>query len=265
MSASTGSQDHEGRVIDFGRTAVDYERHRPGFPDGFFERLERVGWISAGQRALDLGTGTGSLALGFATRGLDVTGLDIAPELLEVARQVAADRGVSVRFVTGRAEATGEDSASFDLVSAGQCWWWFDEDEAIREAQRVLVPGGRLLICSFSYLPLPDNVAGRTEDLILAHNPGWPKAGWQGVHPEQVHALDRAGFREVESFSYVVEVPFSHAAWRGRIRTCNGVGSALSAEQVERFDTDLAEMLIREFESDLRVPHRVFATSGIMP
>jgi SAM-dependent methyltransferase len=203
--------------------------------------------------------------LGFAARGLEVTGLDISSELLEVARQSAVDLELSARFIEGRAEVTGQDDASFDLVSAAQCWWWFDADAAIREARRILVPGGRLLICNFSYLPMLDNVASRTEDLILKHNPGWSEAGWPGVHPEQVQALDQGGFQVVESFSYVTGVPFSHESWRGRIRTCNGVGSALSVEQVELFDVELIELLAREFPDKFLVPHRVFATSGINP
>ena len=262
MTGSARIEDHEGRVIDFGRTAADYEQYRPGFPESFFDRLLDLGWVSANQRALDLGTGTGSLALGFAARGLDVIGLDIAPELLDVARETAADRDLSAHFVMGRAEDTGQDGDSFDLVSAGQCWWWFESDDAIREAKRALAPGGRLLICSFSYLALPGNVAGRTEDLILEHNPGWPKAGWRGVHPEQVQALDRGGFEDVESFSYVVDVPFTHESWRGRVRTCNGVGSSLDQDEVERFDAGLAHMLANEFDATLHIPHRVFATSG---
>ena len=263
MIEGAGFEDHEARAIDFGRTVADYEQHRPGFPESFFDRLVRLRWISENLRALDVGAGTGSLALGFAARGLEVTGLDIAPELLSVARQSAVDRELSVRFVLARAEATTQDDASFDLVSAGQCWWWFNSDEAIREARRVLAQGGRLLICSFSYLPLPGSVAGRTEALVLGHNPGWSKAGWPGIHPEQVQALDRGGFTDVESFSYIVDVPFSHDGWRGRMRTCSGVGSSLGPEQVERFDTALAEMLAREFPGELSVPHRVFAASGI--
>ena len=258
-------KDHENRAIDFGRRADDYDRFRPGFPDGFLGRLERDRWIEAGQRALDLGTGTGTLALGFAARGLKVTGIDIAPELLDVARGRARNQDLSVRFVQGRAEATGQDGASFDVVSAGQCWWWFDSDAALSEAVRVLAPNGRLIICSFNYLPLPDTVALSTEDLILKHNPGWSKGGWRGVHPEHVEALDRGGFQQVESFSYVVDVSFTHEAWRGRVRTSNGVGSSLNTAEVERFDTELADILDCDFSGSLTVPHRVFAATGIRP
>jgi SAM-dependent methyltransferase len=263
VSHGSAFSDRDGRLIDFGRTASDYEQHRPGFPDSFFDRLHHDRWIRPGQRALDLATGTGAVALGLASRGLEVVGLDLAPELLAVARNSAARQGLPAHFVQARAETTGFDDGTFDLVTAGQCWWWFDAGEVISEVRRILSPGGRLIICNFSYLALPGNVAARTEELVLHHNPGWPKAGWRGVHPEQIKALDHGGFRQVESFSYVTDVTFDHAGWRGRIRTCNGVGSELEPERVERFDHDLAGLLAAEFPGELAVPHRVFAASGI--
>lgn len=264
MSA-TGPVDHRGRSIDFGRSADDYDRHRPGFPDSLHERLSERGWTLPGMRALDIGTGTGSLALGLARRGLDVVGLDVSEPLLVVARDRASTLGLEVRFVHGTAEETGQEAGCFDLVTAGQCWWWFDAPRAAREVERVLRQGGRLLMANFSYLPLADSAAEATERLILAHNPGWPKAGESGLVERQVRDLDAAGFRDVESFSYVEPVTFTHEGWRGRVRACNGVGATLEPEAVEAFDRELAALLSEEFAGDLDVPHRVFVATGVTP
>lgn len=255
--------DHRGRPIDFGKTASDYERHRPGFPASMYGRLRDRGWIAPGMRGLDLGTGTGSLALGLAAEGLELVALDPAPELLAVARRRASELGLSLSFVQGKAESSGFEAASFDLVSAGQCWWWFDADAALVEARRILRPGGRLLIANFCYIPSPGSVAARTEQLILAHNPGWPKAGESGIFEEQLRDLDRGAFAHVESFSYVEPVRFSHESWRGRMRACNGVGAALAPAQVEAFDGELAQLLALEFPGELLVPHRVFVATAV--
>ena len=262
MPTHGSPRDHRGRPIDFGRTAADYDRHRPGFPDSFYDRLLASGRVVAGMRALDLGTGTGSVALGLAARGLRVVGLDPSSALLDVARRRAAEHDLDVEFVEGVAEATNLGAASFELVAAGQCWWWFDAAAAILESKRLLAPGGRLVVANFSYLPRPGSVAKRTEDIVLEHNPGWTKAGGNGLYPEQVDALDRGGLRDVETWSYVEDVRFDHERWRGRIRTCNGVGAALEHHQIAAFDRDLAAMLAAEFPGELAVPHRVFVASG---
>ena len=74
-------------AIDFGRTAKDYGRYRPGFPPDFFARMAVRGVGVAGQRVLDLGTGTGALGRGFARRGCRVTGLDPSEALLAQAQE----------------------------------------------------------------------------------------------------------------------------------------------------------------------------------
>ncbi len=64
---STAEVRFKELTADFGKTANDYGRHRAGFPDEFFERLKALGILRAGMRALDLGTGTGTIARGLAT------------------------------------------------------------------------------------------------------------------------------------------------------------------------------------------------------
>lgn len=249
--------------IDFGLTATDYSRHRAGFPADFFARAALWGAGVPAQRVLDLGTGTGTLARGFAARGCRVTGLDPTAAMLQQARELSRQEGVAVEYVEARAEDSGLPDASFDLISAGQCWHWFKRPLAAAEAWRLLRPGGSLLIAHFDWLPLPGSVVEASEALILQHNPAWQFAGGCGIHWRWFADLAGAGFVALESFSFDLNQPYSHEAWRGRIRASAGVAASLNAAGVERFDAAHAALLAQRFPQPLlQVPHRVFALIG---
>jgi SAM-dependent methyltransferase len=251
-------------VVDFGQAADDYARHRPGFPPVFFERLRPYGIGLAGQRILDLGCGTGTLARGFAQRGCGAVGLDPSPEMLQQARALARQEQVTLPCVRAWAEATGCAGGRFDVVCAGQSWHWFDGHRAAVEARRLLRPGGSLLLAYFTYLSDPGTLGAATEALVLRHNPTWPLAGADGRMPFLVPHLTSAGFEHVETFEFDVDVEMTHAAWRGRLRACNGV-LLMSADLARQFDADLVALLARDHPEPLRVPHRVFAIIGRQP
>jgi SAM-dependent methyltransferase len=250
--------------VDFGRAAHDYAQHRPGFPVAFFEHVGRLGLGLSGQRILDLGTGTGTLARGFAERGCEVVGLDPSPEMLAEAKKTAAADGLSVSWVQGWAESTRLPDNAFDVVCAGQCWHWFDRPRAAKEAMRLLRSGGRVILAYFSYLPLPASMAAATEELVLKHNPTWKWAGHDGRHPSFAQDLVAAGFREPIVFDFVLPISFSHDSWRGRIRACNGV-LTLPRETIDAFDAALAGLLAERFPEPLTVEHRVFGLVGDKP
>src|SRR4051794_38902836 len=102
--------------VDFGRTADDYAKHRAGFPERFFQRLASEGVLRPGLRAVDLGTGTGTVARGLARHGCQVTALDISASMLEGARGLAASERLTIDFRVASAENTGLPEASADLV-----------------------------------------------------------------------------------------------------------------------------------------------------
>ena len=251
---------------DWNSAAGDYAKHRAGFPDWFFDRMEAAGLFRPGMRVLDLATGTGTLARGFAKRGGVVTGLDIAPEMMAQAKALDAQAGVSVEYVQAKAEATGQAAASFDLITAGTCWFWFDGDLAATEASRVLKPGGHLMIAMLAWLPLQNNVVAASERVIEKHNPGWKLGNYAPGGTRYLRDLANGGFGHREMFAVDYDIPYSQEAWRGRIRASAGVSASLAADAVAAFDAEHAAMLARDFRDDpMQVPHRVVATWGRKP
>jgi SAM-dependent methyltransferase len=98
-----------------------------------------------GKRWLDIGTGAGAVALAAARAGAEVTGLDLAPGLIESARRRAAEEGLDVRFDVGDAETLPYEDASFDAVSSSMGLIFApDHAAASAELARVTRPGGRL-------------------------------------------------------------------------------------------------------------------------
>jgi SAM-dependent methyltransferase len=253
--------------IDFGRHSEDYAAWRPGFPASFYRRIDAIIGIRD-SRSLDLATGPGTIALELASRGATVVGIDTSAGQIATARCLAEERELErrVRFEVASAEKTGLDADSFDLATAGQCWHWFDGDAAMVEVQRLLRPGGVLAIAYYSYLVEHSSVARETEDLILGFNPAWTMAGSTGMFPELVDELIHGGLEQVEAFCYDHDEEFSHARWRGRMRTCNGVGSGgIEPEAVLRFDDALNELLIRKYPDPMLVEHRVWCVVGSKP
>jgi len=128
-------------------------------------------------RALDVGTGTGVFAEAFAARGLEVTGIDPNPGLLEAARRLVT----GVRFETGTAERLSFEDGSFDLVMLSHVLHETDDPAAaLAEARRVV----RLRVCVLEW-PYVDEDKGPP----LAHR----------LRPSEIEALARrAGFSGVE-------------------------------------------------------------------
>ena len=135
------------------RRAADFDAD---FGHSIATAAERAAWDrilalvvppGRGLDALDIGCGTGFLALELAARGHRVVGIDLAPAMLDLARQNAAALGLVVRFEAADAENLPFAPGSFDLVISRHVLWTLPHPEAaIDDWRRVLRPGGRLSI-----------------------------------------------------------------------------------------------------------------------
>ena len=96
---------------------------------------------------VDLGCGTGSLAVLLAEAGYDVCGVDSSPRMLEAAGKKAGDAGVSVDFLEGDAAAPPCPPGSYDVVLVRHVLWAMaDPAAAVGVWVRLLKPGGRLVL-----------------------------------------------------------------------------------------------------------------------
>ncbi|MDA8336901.1 MAG: methyltransferase domain-containing protein [Peptococcaceae bacterium] len=119
---------------------------------GLVDRLEKEAVFRLleprrGQTILDVGCGTGNYALELAARGLAVTGVDVSPAMLELAREKARARSVAVSFHAANALKLPFADHSFEAVLSVTALEFVAEPAAaLIEAYRVLKPGGRLVV-----------------------------------------------------------------------------------------------------------------------
>lgn len=211
MSASdrkaTGGKVHHFSEAFGGNAAENYERYFvPAIAEPLANRFLENAALRRGERVLDVACGTGIVARLAAERvgkGGAVTGIDVNPGMLAVARSVTPG-DLSIAWHQANAEELPLPDEAFDVVLSQLSLQFVDDKvAALREMRRVLVPGGRVLV----------NVPGRVEklfaimaDALATHID--PRLAGFVLHvfslsdPEELRRLmTQAGFRDVSTSS----------------------------------------------------------------
>ncbi|HVM45058.1 MAG TPA: methyltransferase domain-containing protein [Candidatus Thermoplasmatota archaeon] len=140
---------------------------------GAQDHVVRVARIAPGERVLDVATGTGNTAIKARALGANVTGFDLAPDLLAVARKKAEAEGYAdIRFDEGDAAKLPYRDGEFDVVLS-TCGHMFapDQEQVGREMARVTRRGGRIVFMAWT----PESGVGGLFKVIAKHVP--PPAG----------------------------------------------------------------------------------------
>jgi len=160
-------QQHRG-IWAAGRYA-DVAEHVDAVPP---DHLLRAVGIESGHAVLDVATGTGNVALRAAVLSPDVTGLDLVPSLLDVARSRAESAGVDVHWVEGDAEALPFGDESFDRVLSVFGIQFAPRHEVVAsELVRVCRPGGAIGLVNWT----PSGLIGRLFRILGAYSPPPPE------------------------------------------------------------------------------------------
>jgi SAM-dependent methyltransferase len=132
----------------FATTVPLYERFRPPYPPAFFRTVSTRLGFGKQHRLIDLGTGPGLLALGFAPYVGRIVGVDPEPAMLAAARDAAARAAQGLTLIEGRAEALPDDLGQFDVVTVGRALHWMEPRATAALLDRLVAPSGVILVCS---------------------------------------------------------------------------------------------------------------------
>ena len=243
-----------GKAFDWGRTSKEYARYRDIYPEEFYQKIAGRGLCIDGQRVLDLGTGSGVLPRNMYRYGASWTGTDISPEQIEQAKILADGADMKIDFQAVSTEQLDFPDESFDVITACQCFWYFDHEKVMPKLAELLKPNGKLVILYMAWLPFEDQIAGASEKLVLKYSPKWSGAG-ETRHPIWIPDIAYDYFEMEDHEEYDLMVPFTKETWHGRMRACRGVGASLSEEELVRWDKEHRELLDRIAPEEFNVLH----------
>ena len=163
----------------WGQTGEAYDGISFGLSDTIAHTVQLL-WPRAGERILDIGTGTGWAARLAARRGAHVTGVDIAPGMLAAAESLSAGLDPLPNFQRAAVESLPFEDNSFDgVISTYGVIFSSDPSKAVAEMARVLRPGGRLALATWA--DSPDGYIARFFGLI---------AQWSDAPPPPASPFD---------------------------------------------------------------------------
>ncbi|MBQ7353882.1 MAG: methyltransferase domain-containing protein [Clostridia bacterium] len=243
-----------GKAFDWGRTSADYAKYRDIYPDKFYQKLIQRNLFTEGQTVLDLGTGTGVLPRNLYRYGAKWIGTDISENQIAEAKRIASELDMDIDFYTIASEEIDFPDSSFDVITACQCFWYFDHAKLTPKLAKMLKPNGRLLILYMAWLPYEDKIAGASEDLVLQYSPQWSGAG---EVKKPIHIPDAVynHFELVSHEEYDLAVSFTRDTWHGRMRACRGVGASLKEDELERWDKEHRKLLSETAPEKFEILH----------
>lgn len=173
-----------------------YERITATLEDIHDVVIERLA-PGPGDRWLDLATGTGAIAERAAAAGASVTGIDLAPVLIETAQEKAVAGGLEIDYRVGDVERLDLPDASFDKVSSTVGIMFApDHEAAAGELARVTAPGGRIALANWT----PAGGLGKLFRVMAPYQPAPPPSSpfdW-GDEAKVRHLLGDAFELEIE-------------------------------------------------------------------
>lgn len=227
-----------GNPFDFGKISLEYAKYRDIYPEEFYEQLINLNIGVKNQKILDLGTGTGVLPRNMYKYGASWVGCDISKNQIKYAKQLSEEKNMNIQYICSSAEDIDFPDESFDIITACQCFGYFEKRVILPKIYRILKNKGRFVILFMAWLSNESKIAQKSEELILKYNPDWTGGR---ITRYKLNEPDWAKeyFVMANGITFDIPVTFSRESWHGRIKTCRGIGaSILSDKDIKNWESE---------------------------
>jgi Methyltransferase domain len=230
------------QICDMGRfatTAALYEQFRPPYSPEFFRAVVERLKLGKQHALIDLGTGPGLLALGFAPHVGRIVGVDPEPAMLEVAARAATRAGHDLALIESTAEALPREVGPFDVVTIGRALQWMDRDLIGPLLQRLVAV---VLVCSARSATDGRNV------WLDAYNEA--RRYWSGTtertnyRPHLAAILADTRFRIGETIAVEGSHELTASDLAHRVLTLSGSSPAILSDQVDAMLHDVEQRML---------------------
>lgn len=229
-----------GKPFDWGKTSLDYAKFRDIYPKEFYQKIVDRKLCINGQSILDVGTGTGVLPRNMYQYGAKWTATDISENQIEQAKILSKDMDIDYYVVS--TENISFSDNSFDVITACQCFWYFNHETVMPKFYRMLKKGGNILVLYMAWLPFEDKIARASENLVLKYNPNWSGAG-ETIHPIDIPDCYKENFEFIHHEEFTLRIPFTHESWNGRMKACRGIGASLTEKEISMWEQEHRTLL----------------------
>lgn len=225
-------RDRERLRQTFGTVAELYDRARPTYPDVVFDDIADLAGLERGSRVVEVGPGTGKATTELVRRGWEVTGVELSPDLAEIARRNVPEAEIVVTDF----ESWEPEPADFAAIVAFAAFHWIAPESRYAKPARLLRPGGALAVVHGIHV-LPEDgdplwaEVQEDYDAVVPHPDNAPPPPPEEIGSEWADEFRASGvFRRVEERRHLQPLTFGADDYVALLGTFSD-NLALPAEQ----------------------------------